>query len=270
MSPFPTRRNRTITIARTEYLINNFDECIEHFNILNDTLFDGPSFYFHNKCIREYPTLQHKINHPNRNIFLECVYATLASWGMHRMGDSDTRLVNFNHFKDTIYHTNVQNPANPLIELDEVHIVGIPLSITNNNVTYVDFDNNNDFPAVAIINLVSNLQVSQSNSHLVANSKVLHHFLPNLFVPIDRQYTLKFFGINGYRLNTEEHPNGTHEVFSYLYPYIVYIAKKMEKIILGLVEENRDNPNSWHTSFTKVIDNAIIGAVKMGDYKEIN
>lgn len=36
-------------------------------------------------------------------------------------------------------------------------------------------------------------EVVHNNSKLVAVSKLLHHILPNLIVPVDRQYTNKFF-----------------------------------------------------------------------------
>lgn len=38
-----------------------------------------------------------------------------------------------------------------------------------------------------------NLKVMESNARLVGNSKALHHLLPELVPPVDRQYTVKFF-----------------------------------------------------------------------------
>jgi hypothetical protein len=37
------------------------------------------------------------------------------------------------------------------------------------------------------------LDVSESGATVVANSKALHHLLPRLVPPVDRQYTLRFF-----------------------------------------------------------------------------
>ena len=41
--------------------------------------------------------------------------------------------------------------------------------------------------------IIGSLKVSTSATHIVAGSKALHHVLPNLVPPIDREYTFKFF-----------------------------------------------------------------------------
>ena len=67
-----------------------FENAYEEFS-----LFGGPSVYFHKRCLEaagdEFLSLRH----------IEMLYATLASWGMHRMGDPDqtkTKLTEWNQF----------------------------------------------------------------------------------------------------------------------------------------------------------------------------
>ena len=41
--------------------------------------------------------------------------------------------------------------------------------------------------------IIAAIKVSTSRTQSVAASKMLHHFLPDLIPPIDRQYTFSFF-----------------------------------------------------------------------------
>ena len=45
-------------------------------------------------------------------------------------------------------------------------------------------------------NLFENLKLTNTKTKLVTFSKTMHFLLPNLIVPIDRKYTLKFFKLN--------------------------------------------------------------------------
>ncbi len=59
--------------------------------------FGGPSVYFHVQAIREQETNFLSQRH------IEMIYATLASWGMHRMGaDAKVKLQEFEVFKASI------------------------------------------------------------------------------------------------------------------------------------------------------------------------
>src|SRR3990170_3319422 len=66
-------------------------------NVLRE--FGGPSVYFHVQAIRA----QRHDFMSDRHI--EMIYATLASWGMHRMGDPDetkAKMVEFEAFKESL------------------------------------------------------------------------------------------------------------------------------------------------------------------------
>lgn len=41
--------------------------------------------------------------------------------------------------------------------------------------------------------VIAHINVSTSRTQIVAGSKMLHHLLPDLIPPIDRQYTFRFF-----------------------------------------------------------------------------
>ena len=98
------------------------------------------------------------------------------------------------------------------------------------------------------------MEISKSRSQLVANTKTLHHILPDLIPPVDRRYTLAYFGVNTMLPGQKR----AGSIFEHLFPAFVRIAAalsvKLERMV-DLTEEN------WHTSTTKVIDNALLGAM---------
>jgi hypothetical protein len=82
---------------------------------------------------------------------------------------------------------------------------------------------------------------------IVAGSKALHHVLPELVPPIDREYTLRFF------FHTTNLPHREELAFRTVYPCFWKIATSCRKEIecrLG---------RGMNTSITKVIDNAVVG-----------
>jgi hypothetical protein len=50
-----------------------------------------------------------------------------------------------------------------------------------------------DLVATELWSVLASLRVSTSATRIVAGSKALHHALPALVPPIDRQYTFRFF-----------------------------------------------------------------------------
>jgi hypothetical protein len=217
---------------RVEELIRYFEEFVEHFN--NTPLFSGPSLYFHKKVISILSRigLQEAIGD---NLFLEYLYATLASWGLHRMGDTNTKLVDFENFKGSI-----QSNRDEILKLKDERITHLDsnTSITGNLGT-----------------LIENLKIGEGETKLIFNSKTLHHLLPNLIPPIDRQYTLLFF-------YNSTGPPYIENCFSEIYPKFVEIALSRKGEILKTVGVG------FHTSETKVVDNAIVGYVLKKNLKE--
>lgn len=93
------------------------------------------------------------------------------------------------------------------------------------------------------------LRAGVGRTLLVANSKALHHILPSLVPPIDRQYTLRFF----YSHMTIS--QGDRTAFMEMFPHSQTIAASQQTAIASRLGRGT------HTSETKVIDNAIVGYV---------
>ena len=225
------RRKTTIEQIeeRIKLLIENFSGYVEEFNRRN--LFTGPSVYFHNKTLE----ILRRHSKPSKalsdDLFFDYLYATLASWGLHRMGQIPTKLLDLDEIKESFRSMKLQ-----IFRLEDFKITNIPKGKLENVIS-------------KLWEILSNVKVSGSNTRLVANSKALHHIIPDLMPPIDRQYTLKFFNYTDLKRDKEE------AIFREIYRYfhkIAFSCKDKIKSHIGV---------GMNTSQTKVIDNAIIGFV---------
>lgn len=212
---------------RVSELIERFGQYVGEFDRAN--LFSGPSLYFHFKTLG----LLHRHASPAQAVkddeFLESVYATLTAWGMHRMGPGGAKLVEFTTFQDSF-----RQQAQQIQQLESLYIYEVePRAIPE--VTRV------------LWNIISRLRVGVGETKIVAGSKALHHVLPNLVPPIDRQYTLRFF-YNHTALN-----QGDEMAFCEIYPHFRQIATSCRDTIESRIGKG------MNTSPTKVMDNAIVG-----------
>ncbi len=110
---------------------------------------------------------------------MELVYTTLISWNMNGRG---AKLNDFDLFKETI--RNNKSKINSLMnykieklnEKEKADVLRISEELFNN------------------LELVGKSWTGNKiKSKLVTFSKTLHFLIPDLFVPIDRRYTLDFF-----------------------------------------------------------------------------
>jgi hypothetical protein len=99
--------------------------------------------------------------------------------------------------------------------------------------------------------IMSSLRVGIGQTLLVANSKALHHLLPGVIPPIDRNYTLRFFVGRPYIYRGRD-----ADYFRVLYPLFREIAVHCSDQIHRFIATP---PDGMNTSVTKVIDNAIMG-----------
>lgn len=236
------KNNTLIHIAeKTQLLINNFETYLNRFIQLynNDEIFGGPSLYFHFKTIKS----SYNTNVANKLMnekILEYAYATLGTWGLHRMGKTETKLMNYDKIK-----CQLEMHRDNIVDLENLNIWEIDL-------TNIQTKNNIYSKLEPILN---NMKISKSNATLVANTKFLHHILPNLIVPIDRNYTLEYFGIS------KQAPSNyfAFDIFMNLFPRLVEVAESKYDFIQDRINLEEFN---WNTSITKIIDNAIVGAVK--------
>ena len=103
--------------------------------------------------------------------------------------------------------------------------------------------------------LINKLKIGEGETKLIFNSKTLHHLLPSLIPPIDRQYTLLFF-------YNSTGPPLIENCFSEIYPKFVEIALSRKNDIVKMIGKG------FHTSETKAVDNAIVGYVLKKNLKE--
>ena len=214
---------------RLEELCANFEFYLARFDELNP--FTGPSVYFHLKTLERLKQIGLPAAFEDK-LFLEYLYATLASWGMHRMGPTGAKLVEFTDFVRTL-----KSQKDEIISLQNIKLT----QLTKEELQPV---------TDKLWSILSNLKVSISETQLVAGSKTLHHLLPDLMPPIDRAHTLRF--IYGYDpvYSSEE------QKFRRVFPQLWKIGVRKRDIIPRWIGRG------FHTSETKVIDNAIVGYVK--------
>ncbi|MGB9854675.1 MAG: hypothetical protein ACPLRY_07740 [Candidatus Bathyarchaeales archaeon] len=214
---------------RVEELCNNFESYLVEFDRANP--FTGPSIYFHLKTLERLRTIG-TLKALEDTLFFEYLYATLASWGMHRMGPQGAKLVEFTDFMKTL-----QSQKEKIVNLQGLKLTHLKEEELNDAIN-------------KLWNILSNLKVSSTETQLIACSKALHHILPNLMPPIDREHTLRF--IYGYNptYDSEE------QRFKKTFPLFWKIGNREKSTILRWVGKG------FHTSETKVIDNAIVGYVK--------
>ena len=212
--------------------------------------FGGPSVYFHNRALQEINNDFLGLNH------LEMIYAVLPSWGMHRMGDTSTKVINFDNFLKQI-----DNNRKLLNELK------------SKSIKEVDINNLSDL-------LVNKLSFSVSKSYLVSSSKVLHHIIPNLISPIDKQYSIRFLmqskkqflskskiGKIKYSAITYKNDDEIDYANLFLSGMHEFIEKNQE-ILTEYLDKNINLYKNFNSNLTKIFDNLIMIYVKNNGLKE--
>lgn len=161
--------------------------------------------------------------------FLQTLRRTLRAWGI---GVRASRLVTEEQF------TAALSVAVPALEVLE------PLSIDSP-----------DLPgdiAERLWVIIESLGVVENMAKIVAGTKTLHHLLPDLIVPMDREWTGQFFR---FHLPEWQRPESQQKIFVLAYGQFAALAHQVlpEQYVTG---------DAWRTSRTKVLDNALIGFCK--------
>lgn len=207
--------------------------------------FGGPSIYFHIQAIKE----QNSNFLSNRHI--ELIYATLTSWGMHRMGDPEAtkaKLVEFSDFRDSILRQREKLSTLISVRMDTCTL--------SEYASYID----------EIKEIYYGLKVSISDATIVAHSKTLAHILPHFVPPIDRQYTVRFFTQNNKDFFTDSGkyrvvnlPHGIDAQFNDFKKYSCEMKALFDQCDHQLFMIDKE---SFNTSYPKIIDNLIMAFVK--------
>ena len=161
--------------------------------------------------------------------FLASLYETLTAWGI---GQRASRLVDFEKFEHVM-----QARLRDISAFEDV-------ALGDQNAEPRD-------TAERLWHLIDELGIVENEATIVAGTKALHHVLPDLVVPMDRAYTGLFFG-----WHPPEFQNGKRLLRS-AFPQFARVAREID---LGSFVGSSD---SWHTSKSKVIDNALIGYCQM-------
>lgn len=212
-------------------------------SVLNE--FGGPSIYFHVRAILEQERDFLSDHH------IEMIYATLASWGMHRMGNPNvarTKMVEFSQFRNSIY---AQKDLLYSLRHLEMHCCSHDEYLKHLNQLHKAYDS---------------LSVSVSEATIVAHSKALAHILPNLVPPIDRQYTIRFFTQQENHFFTHTGnwrgvnlPTNRQEQFIRFKEYASRMKTLLDRCDITLFSLNQ---RTFNTSYPKIIDNLIMAYVK--------
>jgi len=176
----------------------------------------APSWYLYRK------TIEYK-GDKFSNDFIELVYVTLSAWNMNTRR---AKLATFEKFIKTIKNNKrifkklAKNKLQSLSKNKEI--------------------------ADNLEKLFLNLNLVRTKAALVTFSKTLHFFLPDLVVPIDRTFTLKYFkgGISSER--------------SKQFELFMDIQKKYSEFS-NKVKLEKFLDNKWNLNIPKVCDNVIIG-----------
>lgn len=200
-----------------------------HDGYYQTTVFSGPSLHFHRLAIESSrPPVS-----PRQN---EYIYATLTSWGMHRMGKRGAKMHDFDVFNRSI----------------------IALSDPIAQAASYDCQSLDETKWAVLHDIFWGLQVMATDIHLVGNSKVMHHLMPHLIPPIDREYTLWYLrGNTSIKNDMEWEWAILRSVIEGFFLPILADANYQQNAQAWL---HRQAEFPWDTSAMKIVDNLIIGA----------
>jgi hypothetical protein len=222
------RRKANWQAERIQELIADFAGCIAAFEA--SQAFPGPSLYFHLRAIERRRAHQTVSSLLDDTRFLEYVYAVLPAWGMHRMGRQPAKVGDFTPIVTAL--------GERVAALEQLW----PLRITTLSAQAAA-----DVAATAW-DVIAHTKVSTSRTQIVAGSKFLHHLLPDLIPPIDRQYTFSFF--TGQKMVAND-----QSAFLDWFPKLADIGARCR----GPIDNAIRRGGFMATGEAKVIDNAIMG-----------
>lgn len=161
--------------------------------------------------------------------FIQLTYTTLMAWNMNQRG---ARLSKYNTFRNSILkHRKIIRSLEKL-RLDRVNK-------TEDIMDKVGFL----FKRLVL--------VKKGKPRLVTFSKTMHYFLPNLLMPIDRSYTLKFFYNN---TGVPKSLDGQFEMYRQIFSEFDELSKTYNF--------RKHIDKEWNRTVPKIIDNIIIAYKK--------
>jgi hypothetical protein len=174
--------------------------------------------------------------------FANSLYDTLVAWGMSTRGAT---LKKRPQFRTRLAALGV---CKELQELQARAIFDLQEGEVDTTVT-------------SIWRLVLRLDPVETHSVIVSGTKALHHVLPNIVPPVDREYTLKLLCRSiptGYDRPSQRRRE--LRAFRTVFRGFHQVAHRRRSFIEDVVKAEAHCSRSFHTFALKVIDNAIIGA----------
>ncbi len=207
-------------------ILDNLDKCHEAYYVAGT--FGGPSLYFHQRALET----RHE---PWSKPHLEYVYATLSSWGMHRMGKRGSKMEPFD-----IFQKSIDSLSDKIVEAQQF-----------------GFNTIDENQWAVLKEIFRGINVMLSETSLVGNSKVMHHMLPNIIPPIDRTYTLWYLRRNTNITNDINFEwSLMRDLMSGFFTPVVSNVRFQEKAHAWIGQKELF---PWDTSPMKIVDNLIIG-----------
>jgi len=218
-----TRSGKTLTL-------NSREELLEHAEFVNKYYrLDGKGFLYYKKIIvfhKKYGDINKLLGN---DIFFEIMYETLKAWNMNQRGAKLKNLTDIKH--------SILNLKRDICELYDYELNTLRESQLEKILNKLK-------------KIFLNLQPMQSRTQIVGTSKLMHFLLPNLVMPIDRTYTLKFLSPNS---NSWKDINAEFDEFKKVFLTFYKLAKRFN------LTTHDTNDQTWNASVPKIIDNAIIG-----------
>jgi hypothetical protein len=225
ISRLSTRRK--LVKLQLERLATDFDLYVETFD--NSVPFQRfGQWEYHRDTIRRRRELGSVVTAIHDPKFLHLLYKTLKAWGIGRRG---SRLIDEPRFGHALQQHQIL--------LEELEVLNIE-------------DTSLDVQSVGEIlsDLSANLGIVNNISKIVPGSKTLHHLLPDLVPPLDRQWSGLFFHWQ------PSDPQYAHDkIFGEAFESFASIAQR--------TNPSRLIDDRWNTSATKTLDNALIGYCKV-------
>lgn len=155
--------------------------------------------------------------------FTKQLHSTLRSWGI---GMRRSRLAPLGSFREAL-----RARATAIEQLDHV-----PIEEAKSH-------------GELIWQVINSLGIVSNDAPVVSGTKALHHILPELVVPIDRGYTQVLFGWQNPQFQYHQ-----EQCFLKAHNFFVEVSR--------LTEPRQYVGEGWFTSATKIIDNAVVGAIR--------
>lgn len=209
-----------------EVLIEKFPQWVSYFET-NGPFRRPDQLQYHRETVDRRLELGSAATAVTDEQFQRALYKTLRAWGIGARG---SRLKPFDAFA-----ASLSRLKEPVAELETAIIDDQRLDIS----ATID----------TLWALQSQLPIVENAATLVPVTKALHHVLPDLVVPMDREYTQTFFG-----WHNPQFQYGQRTCFAEAFGAFVEIAR--------LVNPSQYVNRGWNSSRTKVLDNALVGLLQ--------